>query len=100
MGRCRCRGAVLRRPRRVGRMKDGSNVRVVMMHHVNFLPPDDGDCDGGGGGGGVGARGASSLTRCGAISIPFRRACSPHAASPRLGMCPYGLVHAQLQAFQ
>ena len=21
------------------RMKDGSNVRAVMMHHVNFLPP-------------------------------------------------------------
>ena len=21
------------------RMKDGSNVRVVMMHHVNFLSP-------------------------------------------------------------
>ena len=28
------------------RMKDGSNVRVVMMHHVNFLPPED---DGAGG---------------------------------------------------
>ena len=69
-------------------MKDGSNVRVVMMHHVNFLPPSlllltTARMS-------AMERRASSLTRCSAISIPsWRRSCScsPHAIKELVDWC-------------